>query len=180
MTVSVRDARACEPDRLWVERVYRDYLDDLAPLDTGIFPALGEVGHREPDQIARWFGDPSAFPFLIVRSGEPVGFAMVVRAAPRAGTRAPRYRMAEFFVSRASRGLGIGRIAAQLIFDRFAGRWEIIEYSRNPGAVSFWRRVLSAYTHGAVEERVVDGEIRQTFDSRRAARAPKGAQTLRS
>jgi predicted acetyltransferase len=180
MTVSVRDARAGEPDRLWIERVYRDYLEDLAPLDTGIFPALGEVGHREPDQIALWFGDPNAFPFLIVKSGEPVGFAMVVRAASGAAARAPRYRMAEFFVSRASRGLGIGRIAAQLILDRFAGRWEIIEYSRNPGAVSFWRRVLASYTDGAVEERVVNGEIRQTFESRRASQAPDQAQALPS
>ncbi len=171
LTVSVRDARACEPDRLWIERVYRDYLDDLAPLDTGIFPALGEVGHREPDQLARWFGDPNAFPFLIVKSGDPVGFAMVDRAAAGAGARAPRYRMAEFFVSRASRGLGIGRIAAQLILDRFAGWWEIVEYSRNPGAVTFWRRVLAAYTRGAVQERVVNGEVRQTFESRPAARA---------
>jgi len=53
VTVSVRDARASDSDRLWIESVYRNYLDDLAPLNTGIFPVLGEVGHREPDQIAR-------------------------------------------------------------------------------------------------------------------------------
>ncbi|MGH8148870.1 MAG: GNAT family N-acetyltransferase [Steroidobacteraceae bacterium] len=188
MTVSVHDARASDPDRRWIERVYRDYLDDLAPLDTGIFPALGEVGHREPDQVARWFGDPSACPLVIAKSAEPVGFAVVVRtsagaradAAPagartgvasaRAGSGAASYRMAEFFVSRASRGLGIGRIAAQLILDRFAGHWEIIEYMRNPGAVNFWRRVLSAYARGAVEERVVNGEVRQVLESGRGAR----------
>ncbi len=171
MMVSVRDARTSESDRLWIERVYRDYLDDLAPLNTGIFPVLGEVGHREPDQIARWFGDPSAFPLVIVKSAEPVGFAMVVRGASAAGGREPAYRMAEFFVSRPSRGLGIGNIAAQLILDRFAGRWEIVEYLRNPGAVSFWRRVLSAYTRGNFQERIVNGEVRQVFESGRAARA---------
>ncbi len=171
MMVSVRDARTSEADRLWIERVYRDYLDDLAPLNTGIFPVLGEVGHREPDQIVRWFGDPSAFPLVIVKSGEPVGFAMVVRAAPGASGREPTYRMAEFFVSRPSRGLGIGNIAAQLILDRFAGQWEIIEYLRNPGAVNFWRRVLSAYTRGNFQERIVNGEVRQVFESGRAARA---------
>ncbi len=173
MTVSVRDARGSESDRLWIERVYRDYLDDLAPLNTGIFPALGEVGHREPDQIARWFGDPSACPLVIVKSAEPVGFAMVVRAAAGSGpgAREAGYRMAEFFVSRPSRGLGIGNFAAQLIFDRFAGRWEIVEYVRNPGAVNFWRRVLSAYTRGNFQERVVNGEVRQVFESGRSARS---------
>jgi len=32
VTVSVRDARASDSDRLWIESVYRNYLDDLAPL----------------------------------------------------------------------------------------------------------------------------------------------------
>ncbi len=62
MTVSVRDARASKSDRLWIGSIYREYLDDLSALSTGIFPVLGEVGHREPDQIARWFGDRNAYP----------------------------------------------------------------------------------------------------------------------
>jgi predicted acetyltransferase len=169
VSVSVRDARASEADRLWIERVYRDYLDDLAPLNTGIFPVLGEVGHREPDQIARWFGDPNAFPFVIAKSAEPVGFAMVARsnATDRAAT---SYRMAEFFVARPHRGLGVGRGAVQLILDRFAGRWEIVEYLRNPGAVNFWRRVVSGYTRGNYQERIVNGEVRQVFESGTRAR----------
>jgi len=145
MTVSVRDARNTEGDRLWIQSVYRDYLDDLAPatgMATGKFPALGEVGHREPDQLFHWFGDPNTFPLVILRSAEPVGFALVVRratgAAPRSG--APRaaieYRMAE-----------------------------ITEYLRNASAVSFWRRVVAGYTRGNYRERIVNGEVRQTFES---------------
>ena len=38
-----------------------------------------------------------------------------------------------------------------LILNRFAGRWEINEYLRNPTAVSFWRRVISTYTQGKYE-----------------------------
>jgi predicted acetyltransferase len=166
VTVSVRDARSSQSDRLWIESVYRDYLDDLAPLNTGIFPILGEVGHREPDQIARWFGDPSAFPLVIAKSSAPVGFAMVARGSQGAVRKPPvDYRMAEFFVSRTHRRLGIGRTAVPIILDRFAGRWEITEYLRNPTAVSFWRRVVTAYTHGKYQERVINGEVRQVFES---------------
>jgi predicted acetyltransferase len=166
VTVSVRDARISESDRLWIESVYRDYLDDLAPLNTGLFPVLGEVGHREPDQIARWFGDPNAFPFIILHSQRPVGFAMVSRAGrSTAGVKPADYRMSEFFIGRPHRRLGIGRSAVQLILSRFAGRWEIIEYQRNEGAVSFWRRVVAAYTRGQYVERVSNGEVRQTFDA---------------
>ncbi len=180
MSINVRDARLSEADRLWIEGVYRDYLDDLAPLNTGVFPALGEVGHREPDQVAHWFADPQAHPLVIAEAAERVGFALVVRssgaaastgAAASSGAGAPRYRMAEFFVSRPSRGRGIGRGAARLILDRFAGRWEIVEYLRNPGAVQFWRRVVSGYTQGRFEERVVNGEVRQVFESARRSGA---------
>ncbi|MGH8297892.1 MAG: GNAT family N-acetyltransferase [Steroidobacteraceae bacterium] len=161
MTVSVRDARDTKGDRLWIQSVYRDYLDDLVPTaGTGKFPALGEVGHREPDQLFRWFGDPNTFPLVILRSSEPVGFALVVR-----GGTANDYRMAEFFITRAMRRLGIGATAVRLIFSRFAGRWEITEYLRNASAVSFWRRVVASYTRGDYRERIVNGEVRQTFVS---------------
>jgi predicted acetyltransferase len=165
VSVSVRDARNSQADREWIEGVYRDYLDDLAPLNTGIFPVLGEVGHREPDQIARWFGDPNAVPLVIVKASERVGFAMVSRPPSGASPPPVDYRMAEFFVARPHRGLGVGRGAVQLILDRFRGRWEIIEYMRNPGAVNFWRRVVSLYTRGNYQERVTNGEVRQVFQS---------------
>lgn len=167
VSVSVRDARGSDSDRRWIQSVYRDYLDDLAPTDTGIFPALGEVGHREPDQIARWFGDPNAFPFIILKAAEPVGFAMVLRAPPSPAQPRIDYRMAEFFIARTRRRLGIGATAVHLILSRFAGRWEITEHMRNGPAVSFWRRVVSAYTHGSYQERVVNGEVRQVFESSR-------------
>ena len=167
VSVSVRDARSVPADRLWIQSVYRDYLDDLNP-GTGIFPALGEVGHREPDQIAHWFGDPNTFPLVIVKGSEPVGFARVLRAVASAAQPRIDYRMAEFFVLRTRRRLGIGRTAVQLILSRFAGRWEISEYLRNAEAVSFWRRVVASYTRGSYQERIVNGEVRQVFDSARA------------
>jgi predicted acetyltransferase len=169
MSVTVRDARAQRGDRQWIESVYRDYLDDLAPLNTGIFPALGEFGHREPDQLGRWFADSSAQLFIILNEQSPAGFAMVTPGGSVAQGTGPRsdYRMAEFFISRPQRRRGVGRSAVRLILDRFAGTWEIIEYLRNPGAVSFWRKVVANYTGGNYEERVVNGEVRQTFKSGR-------------
>jgi predicted acetyltransferase len=166
-TVSVRDARSAPADRLWIQSVYRDYLDDLNP-GTGLFPKLGEVGHRESDLIAHWFGDPNTFPLVILKGSEPVGFARVLRTVATAARPHSDYRMAEFFVARAWRRLGIGRTAVQLILSRFAGRWEISEYLRNAEAVSFWRRVVSSYTRGSYQERIVNGEVHQTFDSGRS------------
>ena len=148
VTVSVRDARATPADRLWIQSVYRDYLDDLESRHRD-FPALGEVGHREPDQIAHWFGDPNAYPLVIVRAAKPVGFARVAARAkspPRSRASTTAWRSSSW---RAHGGAwASGATAVQLILSRFAGRWEITEYLRNTGAVNFWRRVVASYTLG--------------------------------
>ena len=148
-----------------MESVYRDYLTDLAPLGTGVFPELGEIGHREPDLLASWFADSSAQILTILLNDHPVGFALVRVRHPLAARASTDYSMAEFFIARASRRQGIGQEAVRLIFDRFAGHWHIMEYLRNPGAVSFWRRVVGGYTGGRYQERNAGGEIHQYFES---------------
>jgi len=65
----------------------------------------------------------------------------------------------------------VGRSAVRLILDRFAGRWEIIEYARNPDAVKFWRNVVTAYTRGDFQERNTNGEIHQFFTVERGRHA---------
>jgi predicted acetyltransferase len=167
VTISVRDARGAPRDREWIESVYRDYLDDLSPLNTGVFSmtSLGEIGYSESDQLARWFVDSTVTPLVIVRGSDLVGFAMVATGGATPGAPPVDYRMAEFFVARTWRRRGVGRLAVELILNRFAGRWQITEYLRNPVAVAFWRRVVANYTQGRFQERVTNGEVRQVFDS---------------
>ena len=166
--VSVRNSASARDDRRWIESVYRDYLADLAPEATGVFPALGEVGHREPDQISRWFADRQAQVLTILYGDAPVGFAMVRRLSQRAGEKASdpaEFFMAEFFIARAWRRRGIGAQAVRLLFDRFAGQWLITEPERNGGAVTFWRGVVAAYTSGNYREYRLNGEVQQRFES---------------
>jgi len=157
-----------------MESVYRDYLTDLAPSASGIFPVLREVGHREPDQLARWFADANAHAVIILFGDARVGFAMVshrLRDAGAAGAGtdmgggAPEFSMAEFFIARGWRRRGIGAQAARLILDRFTGQWLITQHLRNTTAVEFWRRVVAAYTGGKYQERMLNGEVHQRFES---------------
>ena len=163
MTVSLREMRGNAADQQWIEGVYGDYLEDLGLLNTGIFPALGEIGHRQPDHVQRWLVDRAAVPLTILFNGQQAGFAMIVREA--GGSRHADYRLAEFFIDRRHRRRGIGSSAVRLILDRFAGSWEIIEHVRNSGAVDFWRKTVFAYTRGNYRERVQNGEVRQYFTS---------------
>ena len=166
MPVTIRDAQHSEQDRTWIQKQYSEYLDDLSRLsmNTGMFPASGEYGEREAELMARWFADDSSHPLLILKDDRRVGFALVSRP-PRNQRDSVDYRMAEFFITSKARRLGAGRDAAMLIFNRFAGAWEVLEFLYNKPAVTFWRAVVTQYTGGRFRESVAHGEVRQLFSS---------------
>jgi predicted acetyltransferase len=130
-------------------------------MNTGTFPAYRE---REPELMARWFADDSSHPLIILKDERPAGFALVSRP-PRNQREQIDFCMAEFFISPRSRRLGIGRDAARLIFNRFAGTWQIMEFLYNKPAVAFWRSIVSEYTERKFRETLANGEVRQVFRS---------------
>ena len=164
MPVSIRDCKHSPKDRQWIESIYGEYLEDLSQLNTGIFPVVIEESQRNDEIFANWFSNEHSHPLVIVKGSQSVGFALVTR--PRiaaAGDTASDFHLSEFFIRRPHRRVGIGRDAATLIFSRFSGEWEIVEYDRNPTAIAFWRRVVQTYTGGKFQERSRNGEIRQRF-----------------
>lgn len=166
MLVSIRDCRHSKKDRQWIQDVYPEYLDALADLNTGLFSVLGASNPHQDEIFANWFANDHSHPLTILKGSDSVGFALVTR--PRvaaAGETAVNYHMSEFFVRKQNRRSGIGRDAAKLIFDRFAGDWEIVEYQRNPGSVAFWRRILTVYCGGRFTERTKNGEVHHRFRS---------------
>lgn len=174
MAVSLRDANRASDDQRWIQHVYPEYIDELSDLtasSTGVFPLFGEHGPRDAEMFARWFRDKNSHPLLILENDRPVGFALVSRPLMASAGANPEYRLADFFIRRSFRRRGIGRVAATLIFSRFAGRWLVTETAGNHEAIHFWRTVLSAYTGGVYQERADDGEVRQRFDNTKSARA---------
>jgi predicted acetyltransferase len=171
MPTAIRDAQNSPQDRHWIEAQYLEYLDDLSRLsqNTGMFPASGEFGERNPELMARYFADDSSQPLIILKDDKPVGFALVSRP-PRNKRQNVDFRMADFYVTAKARRLGVGRDAARLIFSRFAGSWEITEFLYNKAAVSFWRSVVTDYTGGHYREGMTHGEVRQTFSSAEGGR----------
>ncbi len=169
MLVSIRDVKSSKQDRQWIQSVYGEYIDSLADLNTGLFSVIGTGTPHQDEIFANWFSNDQSHPLLILHGREPVGFALVVRPRiPKAREKPPNYRMSEFFVRKQHRRAGIGRDAATLMFDRFAGDWEIVEYLRHPGSVAFWRNVVAHYSAGHYTERAHNGEVQQRFTSRAA------------
>ena len=54
----------------------------------------------------------------------------------------------KFFVMRKYRRKGIGQAVAVQIFERFPGKWEVIQHGENEISKLFWENVISAYTNG--------------------------------
>lgn len=164
--ITIRDAQNSAQDRTWIQAQYPEYLEDLSQLsmNTGMFPAAGEFGERQAEHMARWFADDSSHPLIILKNDKPVGFALVSRP-PRNQRDQVDFRMAEFFVTFKERRLGVGRDAARLIFNRFAGTWEVSEFLYNAPAVKFWRSIVNEYTAGKFKESAAHGEVRQVFQS---------------
>jgi predicted acetyltransferase len=169
--ISIRDCRHSKKDRQWIQDVYGEYMEALSDLNTGLFSVIGADNPHKDEIFANWFANDQSHPLVILKEFEAVGFALVSRQRiPPAGERSADFFMSEFFVRKQYRRAGVGRDAATLIFDRFAGEWEILEYTRNPGAVAFWRRVVAGYCGGSFVERSRNDEIRQRFRSRPAHR----------
>jgi len=171
MLISIRDCKHSKKDRQWVEYVYGEYVDSLASLNTGFYPVISDGSSQKDEIFANWFANDHSHPLLILKGPDAIGFALVTRPRLPQGGEAPAdYHMSEFFVRKQYRRSGAGRDAAKLIFDRFSGSWEIVEYDRNPGAVVFWRKVIAGYTRGHYTERVRNGEIHHRFRSLPPAR----------
>jgi len=167
MPITIREARASKTDRDWIEETYGEYLADLTADTTGVFPSLTVTGQGVAEIIQGWFHDDRCNAFIVLREQEPVGFAVVQRSlTPASSDELKRhFRLSEFFIRKPFRNKGVGRGAAMLIFARYAGEWTVPEQSRNPGAVRFWRRVVSEFTNGKFREKRGQGEVAHSFTS---------------
>lgn len=165
MPITIREARTSKSDRDWIEDTYGEYLADLTADTTGVFPSLTVTGQSVSEIIQGWFHDDRCTAFIVLREQEPVGFAVVQRGLASGEEPRRRYRLSEFFIRRPFRRKGVGRGAALLLFARYAGEWTIAEQSRNPGALKFWRRVVSEFTNGRFQETRGQGEISHLFTS---------------
>jgi predicted acetyltransferase len=106
----------------------------------------GPDGRFGYERLPLYWSEPERrFPFLIRCDSRLAGFALVTLGSP-ASDDPTVYDVAEFFVLRRYRRVGVGRQAARLLWDRFPGRWFVRVFSRNTKALEFWREVVGAYS----------------------------------
>jgi predicted acetyltransferase len=140
--------KAIDDDRPIVRRLLQLYHYDFSEFNGADVDPHGEYLHRYFDEY--WLdGDRAAF--LIRVDGALAGFALVYTGDP--------HDVAEYFVMRKYRRIGVGRIAAAILIKRFQGRWTVRQQLTNPAAMAFWRKAIP-YPFAETER---DGEMVQSF-----------------
>jgi len=108
-----------------------------------------------------YWADNNRYPYLIEENGEYAGFVLVRR------DEAGFYSIAEFFIMKMYRRLGLGKKAAHHIFDLHKGEWEVYQIQSNKPAQKFWKQVIGEYTNNLFEEIVEETKVIQKFHSQK-------------
>ncbi len=106
---------------------------------------IGADGRFTYAPLPLYWREPHRFPFLITADGELAGFALVQRGSLLTGA-ADVWDVAEFFVLRAWRRHGVGAKAADALWRRMPGTWEVRVSERNTAAQRFWQRAVQQHT----------------------------------
>jgi predicted acetyltransferase len=141
--VAVRPARASE--RALIEGLFQFYMYDfseLEPPDSASFEVDAKGRFATYPQLDEYWRDEGRWPLLISSHGRVAGFALVNTASHRGGV--VERNMAEFFVARKHRHLGVASEALVQILRLHPGQWEVAVAQRNVGARAFWAKALAA------------------------------------
>jgi predicted acetyltransferase len=125
---------------------------------------LGADGRFGYKHLHLYWEESNRHPFLVMVDGHLAGFVFVRRGSEISGD-ADVWDIAEFFIVRGFRRLGIGTRAAQEIWRKFPGKWEVRVIERNQSARDFWGRAISEFLGEAIEPNPLteDDEARHVF-----------------
>lgn len=137
-----------------LENLLELYIHDLSEI---FAVELGPDGRFGYDKLPLYWADPVGRHIFLIKYGRRVaGFAMATRGSP-ASHNPTDLDVAEFFVLRAFRRVGVGRQAASMLWDTIQGQWVVRVVETNEIGVRFWSDVVRSYTSGVFGESTMAG-----------------------
>lgn len=124
------------------------YIYDLSD----VFPdvQLGQDGRFGYPKLALYWCEPDRrFAFVIRVDAKAVGFVLATRGSPVVEDPAV-LDVAEFFVLRRYRGVGVGTQAASLLWRRLPGQWTVRVSEGNARGLAFWQHAIGSVIGGDV------------------------------
>ena len=98
-----------------------------------------------------WQEGAKRWAFFISVNGKLAGFAMIISDYFYLDGRETDYVMSDFFVMYKYRNAGVGKFAANYLFDKFKGIWQLNTIDKNIGSIEFWKKVIGDYTDNTYE-----------------------------
>ena len=122
-----------------------------------------ENGRFSEYPLKDYWTENNHFAYLIRINGKYAGFVLVKRIEAETGA---YFSIAEFFIMKKYRRMGVGKSVAKEILHIHKGNWRVFQMKNNEPAQLFWRNVIKEYTGGRYTERIEDGKrIIQEFMS---------------
>lgn len=152
--------QAAEKDKAVLNNLLQFYMYDFSEYINcdvevdGLFKAY-------PGLEAYWQID-NKYPYIIMKDEKYIGFVLVkfIESAAR-----NYFSIAEFFIMKKYRRVGIGKAAATQVFNLHKGQWEVFQKENNTPARLFWNRVIDEYTKGQFKDRLENGRRIQDFEN---------------
>ncbi len=124
------------------------YNYDFTEFDPDDVNEHGLYGYKYLDH---YWTEEDRYPFFIRVNNNLAGFVLVRKMGTNSFNN-NIYSIAEFFVMKKYRKAGVGKRAANMVFNMFQGEWKVSQIENNLQAQRFWRKVISEYTGGQFEE----------------------------
>jgi predicted acetyltransferase len=123
------------------------YMHDFSEFIGLKLDANGRFGY---EHLPLYWKEPNRYPFLIMVNDHWAGFVFVRKGSRISGDE-NIWDMAEFFIVRGYRRLGIGSRVALEIWEMFPGTWEVRVIERNQKAKEFWGRAIREFIGKAID-----------------------------
>ncbi len=152
--MNIEVSHASVQERPILRHLMELYQYDFSEFDGADVSALGLYDYPYLDH---YWVEAERAPFLVRVDGKLAGFVLVARYNYVTGGK-DTWVMAEFFIMRKYRRLGVGEKVAGQIFDLFPGEWQVGQINENVAAIAFWRKVIAGYTQGNYQEIVLNND----------------------
>ncbi len=134
-----------------VQNMARFYVYDLSR-ECGLLSGnwiLPANGLYESFDLKNYFLEPTRKAFLVKVAGELAGFVLLNQAGTISET---HWNIGEFFILAKFQKQGIGTEIARQIWETHPNIWEVSVHPDNKSAISFWSKVINAYTGGNYQQ----------------------------
>lgn len=112
---------------------------------------VNENGLYDYMYLDHYWAEKGRHPFFIRVDGKLAGFALVRELGTNEHNQLI-YSVAEFFVMKKYRKLGVGQHASYELFNEFSGIWKVAQIETNKPAHFFWRKIIGKYTNNNFQE----------------------------